>query len=297
MVYSKRFVVVLKVDGRILREFNHENISDFESECSLLLPFNSEYTLMVKNLESRSALLNVAIDGVDVLSGNSIIVRPNDSVELTGFMNSEGNVTNKFKFIQKTEQIVKHRGDRIDDGMVRIEWKYESLKPITVDVFHNQYHNQYWSHRYPWPYVPITPYWPITFTSTIGCNLESKGPSSTTLRGSSCGTLNFTNTSGADLGGDCQVAMASCFSEPAPEEGITVKGSQTSQRFVNGYIGKLEENSHVIVIRLKGTSKVAGEKISKPIEVKTKTECPTCGNMVKSGSKYCPDCGTCVVEV
>jgi hypothetical protein len=154
MVYAKKFVAVVKINGRILREFNHENISDFESECSLILPFGTEYTLLFKNLESRSARLNLWIDGEDVLSGNALLVHSNSSVELNGFMNSAGTVTHKFKFIQKTEKIIQHRGDKIDDGMIRVEWVFEKEKPVYKDVFTNHHDNWIgWRNPYrPWPY-------------------------------------------------------------------------------------------------------------------------------------------------
>lgn len=276
MVYSKKFVVVLKVDGRILREFNHENISEFESECSLLLPFDTEYSLLCKNLESRDAKMRIWIDGEDVLGGNAIIVRGNDFTELEGFMDSNGRVRNKFKFIQKTEQIVKHRGDKIDDGMIRIEWQYEKPKPVTVDI-HNVYYYQYdWKLVNP---IPCNPWYPYTPTVTCGSNISFNANAK---------DVEFTNTCSCDIG-----MSQACI--PAPDEGITVKGSEANQLFNTGYIGELEPNSHVIVIRLRGEFKTS--KVIVPIEVKTKIQCPTCGNVSKSGNKFCSNCGTCILEI
>lgn len=280
MVYSKKMIAVLKVDGRILREFNHENLSEFESECSLLLPFGTEYSLTFKNLESRTARLRVWIDGEDVLSGNAILIRSNDSVNLDGFMNSAGKVTNRFKFIQKTEQIVEHRGDRIDDGMIKVEWTFEKPKPVKVEVYHDNYHNWKWIE--PFRYYPYAP--PLYFPILISGN--SFIGSVATYSAKAGGSV-MTNCCSVDT------PLSSCA--PAQDEGITVKGSEANQSFVNGYIGELEPNSHVIVIRLKGTFKTSQVKI--PVEVKTKVQCPTCGSSVKSGNKFCPNCGTCVIEV
>lgn len=282
MVYSKKFIAILKVGGRILREFNHENISELESECSLLLPFGAEYSLMFKNLESRPATLRVWIDGEDVLGGNSIIVRAGKSVDLDGFMDVNGRVKNRFKFIQKTEQIAEYRGDRIDDGMIRIEWRFEKPKPIVVDNYVN------WIRPEPW-----YPSWPWTYT--IACGGRSVGGSvaNGTLNSSSgnytakAADVQFTNTIGCDV-------FASCA--PLEDEGITVKGSEANQYFSDAYIGALEENAHVIVIRLRGTF-ATQEKVKAPLEIKTKIQCSTCGNMVKSGNKFCSNCGTCVVSV
>ncbi|MFA5024996.1 MAG: zinc ribbon domain-containing protein [Candidatus Shapirobacteria bacterium] len=277
---------MLKVDGHILREFNHENLSEFESECSLLLPFGTEYSLMFKNLESRAAKLRVWIDGEDALGGNAILVHPNRSVDLDGFMNSFGKVTNRFKFIQKTEQIVEHRGDRIDDGMIKVEWTFEKPKPIQVDVFQKNYYD--WTWVEPIKYYPYCPPYSPTVTYGNSSNLQSRNIGEAS-------NISYRAVAGASITNCCSndVPVASCG--PLPDEGITVKGSEANQSFVNGYIGELEPNSHVIIIRLKGTFKTSQVKV--PIEVKTKIQCTTCGNSVKSGNKFCPNCGTCCVEI
>ena len=41
--------------------------------------------------------------------------------------------------------------------------------------------------------------------------------------------------------------------------------------------------------------KESNKKVDKPITVKTKNQCPTCGKMCKSNSKYYDQCGTCLV--
>lgn len=293
MMYSKKMVAVVKTGGRILREFD-TNISGNESECSLLLPFNSEYSLLLKNLESRPARVKIQIDGEDVLSGNALIIQPGKPLELDGFMNSGGKVTNRFRFIQKTEQIINHRGDRIDDGIIRIEVQYEKPKPVTVDVYENHHHNHdhYWYH--PRPYWPWNnPYNPWCPTVTYSGNLADNKPNLTnSISGSVPETMKGLQSSYI---GDNNVLMASCG--PLPEEGITVKGEILDQQYKNGYIGELETNSYVIIIRLKGTAGLDKAKVVTPVEVRTKIQCPTCGTMVKSGNKFCSNCGSCVIEI
>lgn len=278
MMYSKHFVAVVRVNGRILREFNNDS-----SESSVLLPFGSSYSILCKNLESRPARLKVWIDGEDVLSGNGIIIPAGQEHELEGFMNSGGKVTNRFRFIQKTEQIVDHRGDRIDDGILKIEWQYEKPKPVKIDVYENHYYNNYyWYSPKPyWPYNPWTPTWGgLVYGSSSG---NIKGLS---------GDIQVTNcVNSTEMSKYADVPMAT----PAPDEGITVKGQNIDQQYKTGYIGMLEPNKHVMIIRLKGTATVAGEKVVVPVETKTKIQCPTCGIMAKSGTKYCSNCGTNVV--
>ncbi len=73
--------------------------------------------------------------------------------------------------------------------------------------------------------------------------------------------------------------------------GITVKGSKSEQCFIDGYIGELESESHVIILNLKGyTSKKV--KVAESITVNDKLVCETCGKHCSSKQNYCDRCGT-----
>jgi len=251
-MYSKNFVVVIKCGGKILRE----------RDGIVFIPFTSEFSILLKNLESRKAKVEISIDGEDALNGRALIVEPNDSIEIERFVDNL-NSGNRFKFIQKTDKISEHRGDRVDDGLVRIEYTFEKAKPTITEDYH--YHYDY---SYPL-YHPYRPYWPnITYTSS---NIPSQTYSSNTMRGMS---------SSID---------AVSYSTPN-EDGITVKGSISQQQFILGYIGTLEPNSQVIILHLRGTY---GETIiNTPLTVETKLVCNTCGTKSNSNAKYCEECGT-----
>jgi hypothetical protein len=74
------------------------------------------------------------------------------------------------------------------------------------------------------------------------------------------------------------------------ENGITVKGEEIDQGFVYGHIGELE-SSQVMVIHLCG-EKTNGTGVSKPVTVKTRLRCKTCGVLSRSHAKFCSNCGT-----
>ncbi len=115
MVYSNKFIVVVKHKGKVLREFSNNVVQ---------LPFGSDYSLLLKNKESRKVLVEVKVDGQDVLNGNSIIIGPNQATELKGFMKGS-KVTNKFRFIERTDSISKYRGNLIEDGLVEVIYRFE----------------------------------------------------------------------------------------------------------------------------------------------------------------------------
>ena len=256
MVYQDKFVAEVKSSGKILRM----------KDGYVSLPFGSEYTILLKNLSSRKASVKISIDGDDVLGGSSLILDPNTESELKGFLN--GNVAkNSFRFIQKTEEIANHRGDRIDDGIIRIEFAYEKENKLNVLLENKDVHvYHHWNYD-NW----------FTGDSTVK---YSSDPMSH--------TINSGDITGAPLSSiTCQQSLGQT---PMPDEGITVKGSEINQHFNYACIGELE-NSQVIIIRLKGMT-ASGKVVQTPLTVKDKLECPTCGRKSNSSFKFCPNCGT-----
>ncbi len=261
-MYKDKFVVAVKVGGRILRE----------KDGVVYLPFGNEFSLLLKNLESRKSSVKVSVDGQDVLGGKSLLLSPNSSLELERFVESLDR-GNKFKFIQKTKEIVEHRGDKVDDGIVRVEFAFEQMtKHVNVIEHmdhHHHHHHDYW--YYPRPYPHPTWTWTSgTLTATCDITTGSVGKSS--------GAGNVS----------CFVNQAS----PLPDEGITVRGSESHQNFHEGYIGTLDP-SEVIIIRLRG-EKSTGVNVEKPITVRDKTQCDSCGNAVLPTVNFCEKCGTAI---
>jgi hypothetical protein len=289
MVYHDNMVAVVKSGGQILRE-----VSGDDGKV-VFLPFGSEYSILLKNLHSRKALVRVFIDGQEVSPFSGYVIDASCDAELERFYSS----SNKFKFIQKTQEIVEHRGDRVDDGMIRVEFQYEKPKPINVDITYS-YHNNYYCYDYcrgcchyrPWK--KCSPCWgPTLLRSSQGYDSNTvmynspectvKGgfaPTAMAGGGTSSASVNYVNTSTPPSVPDIQ-----------QDEGITVKGSQSNQTFGSAYIGDLEPNKEVIVIRLRGR---AGEvkQVTQPITVRTKTTCETCGKTWDAGTRFCANCGT-----
>lgn len=257
MVYHNQLIAVIKTNGKILRELSNNTFK---------LPFNTEYSIKFKNLNSRDVLIKVSIDGENVLDNSEIIIRANSSGSLEGFL--KGNtVTNKFKFIQKTDQIVNHRGDRIDDGIIRIEYRYAKIKPVTIQTTNWTYNSQSVFHPAGCmcpicnPYYQPKELFPFIRSLSTSVYLSS--------------SVNPAVTSNV-----------------RSDEGITVKGSASEQRFINSFIDEVEEQSHVIILYLKGYDEVSNDLVRKPETAKRKVSCPTCGTRNKYRNKFCLTCGT-----
>jgi hypothetical protein len=259
-MYNNDFVAVLRVGGKILRE----------DKNTVYVPYGSEYSVYMKNLRGRKAVVSISIDGEDVCKGKRIIVNGNDTAELERFLD-DLNKGNKFKFIQKTSKIQEHRGDKIDDGIVRIEFQFEEEpKPVTHFV---NYNRPSWSGDYPAQYT--------TFEGSA--DIRPKGM---TLRGASM------SLSAQSMNASYSARSATLDSfVPQEDEGITVRGSESNQTFRQGYIGPLETEKHVITLQLKGVA-ANGNNVEEVVTVQTKKTCTTCGTINEYNDKYCSECGT-----
>jgi hypothetical protein len=278
-MYKNDFVAVVKENGKILRENGN----------TVYLPFGCEYSILLKNLRSRKAVVKVSIDGQDVLNGSRLIVNPNSELELERFL-EDMDKGNRFKFIQKTSKIQEHRGDKVDDGIIRIEFQYEAevLQRPLVDwtYMNNEPLTTFPNHKY--------------YGTPISCNYDNSS-ANYGINPTMYASMNVSNatprriqisadsTTDGLISGEGKVKLDSI--QPLQDEGITVKGSESTQQFKVGSVGILENESHVITLMLKG-HKADGSEIIEPLTVKTKKICPTCGEQNKSTNKYCADCGT-----
>ena len=268
-MYQNKLVATLKSKGQILRE---------ENGC-FKLPFGSEYTVFLKNMESRKAVVGIDIDGDDVLDNKKLIVYANETLELEGFM--KGTIAeNKFKFIQRTKNIEQHRGIHADDGLIRIEFTFEKLEPITQDIIYT-YPYRYWGVYRP------TIWYDANETYTVECssgNYNPKNdPQSTGYNPSARGMSCLNNISSYNIN---TVQDSLTF-----DEGITTKGTPINQNFNYGYTKELEDQSHTIILRLIGYNE-KGSMIKSPTFTRERLNCEICGYKNISSNKYCGECGT-----
>lgn len=273
MTYKDQFVVEVKVDGQILRV----------RDGAVYLPYGCEYSILLKNLNSKKAAVNVSIDGEDVLDNSSLIITPLGTHELKGFLKNQ-TAKNRFRFIQKTKQIQEHRGDKVDDGLLRVEFAFEAPKPDPiikkvireVEEHHHHHHHDYWPR---FTYYNSNDDWNYRGMSGNVCGASMNGnESQPTATYSSNVTMDSLGVSGE-------------LNAPLADEGITVKGSEISESYHYTSIGKLEEAS-VIILTLKGIHNSPGVSVQQPITVSSKLTCSSCGTKSKSSFKFCPNCGT-----
>jgi len=276
MVYSHNFVGVVKVDGKILRE-SGGHINNNESGTDFTIPFGSEYSILLKNLDSVRVIAKIEIDGQKV-NENGFVIGPNSDIEIERFVKdlSKGN---RFKFIERTEEVESGRGVKIEDGIIRIEYAREKIlpAPVHVPVVYDKY-------CHLWPYDTYHPWYSephITYTCT-GSSSSGILRSANSGGGTSTSVFNCTNSA----------VMDSCNDEGERgrgDIGITVPGSISNQQFTSVYSFPTEE-AKVLILRLRG--QVGSKPVKRAVTVDTKIVCSTCKKSNSSRDKFCPSCGT-----
>lgn len=272
MTYKKNFVCAIKVDGKVLRESNDR----------VELPFGSEYSLLLKNLDSVRIQAKISIDGNDATGW--LVVAPNSSIDVERFV-KDLDRGNRFKFIERTDHIEQHRGVKAEDGLVRVEFKREKVYEQPYVVFQPQMVDWYWRYR---PYYYCNGH--LNYSNVkVGTSGETTTFSST--RGSTGGSNQASfNSSGAIHA----MNMMRSVEAPVNDTGITVPGSLSNQKFVS-VSGFETEKSEVIVLHLVG--KAGGTPVQVAKTVHTMLQCETCGKTSKSSAKFCVSCGTSLERV
>lgn len=308
-MYQNKMAIAIKANNRVLRE-NGEQV---------YLPFGSEYSLLIKNLHTRRALVHIQIDGKDVTNGG-LVVPANSSVDLERFITDNLESGNKFKFIERTTKIEEHRGVGVEDGLVRVEFEYEREY-----AKHNWFDGIDW--KINWNSPPV-----------------SKGADAIADKWLNTGTYDPTQMqedyyfactdSGRGFSGNvCASASSTSYTpeivtnQVKNEAGITVPGSISEQKFVNTHI-QTDGIKHVMVMRLVGeteTGKVEApitvkdrkifhidtgnlppakakeylEKIKKELAEKNleQAKCTTCNHQNAITAKFCCECGTGLIIV
>lgn len=260
-MYSKKFVVAAKSNGKILRE----------QDDTVFLPFGSEYSLLLKNLNSVRALVTVEIDGIKATEGISLIIKPNESIDLERFI-KDGNMESgqRFKFIERTAKIEEGpRGIRADDGLIRVEVQFEAVQNV-YSVFGN----------YRSIHSPISGQIPF---GNPQCGV-----------GGSSNSAIVSQHDGVTCSASANLSNVSISAQACSVPGITVGGSVSQQQFIQGSWFPTEYSKHVLVLKIQGVTNDV--PVKEAITVKSKIDCPTCGTKNKGTAKFCDECGTGLIK-
>lgn len=259
-MFSNNFVVCIKCNHEVLEEDRAGNIK---------IPFDSEYSIFLKNKHDRRATANVKVDGQSV---GTFVVDANSSFEL-----KRPEKTNRaFRFVHIDSNAAKMDGkSRKTDGtngLIEVEWKLEfkqeSVKyvpyPVIVPEPVPYYPSRPRRWRHPDQYTPagtiIHKFVPDTYTYKGNPQVSSNGddwsevktsggiipPRSRRITGQSFSASNSTQP----------YEYLNAVDEHKPissrdEVGATIEGKSTNQYFIEVDI-QTETTSTLMVLSLKG---------------------------------------------
>ena len=262
-MYNSKLAVALKSNGKVLREFG-ENV---------YIPFGSEYSIFIKNLNTVRALVSIEIDGDDVADGEQFVIEPNSSLDLERFMR-RGNKKkgNRFKFVERTGALEEAQGIGIEDGIVRVEFAFER-KPDPIR----------WNDTNIWTRYGGSAHHDIIrgASATYTCSTQPVATNASL----DVASVNFTSTD-----------MDAISPEVANDAGVTVEGSISEQEFRTASWFPTESTTHAIVLKMLGETD-DNKQVRKPVTVKSKVKCSRCGTKNKATAKFCAECGTSLTIV
>lgn len=275
MMYDKTngYVIAILSNGKVLRESNG----------SVHLPFNSEYSIRLKNNKSGlKAQVEVSVDGTSIIGDERLVLNPHQSLDLERMILDGDNCSGrKLKFVPLDDDDVQDPTSS-ENGIVEVKF-FEELNWPKIYIAEDPFRG---SEKHPiWGGGIITtpntdPHWRY-HTGTPTDYLRS----SLTSKPQHC---YYSNSVGAGISGNLQ-ATNCVLSTDAGSNGATVEGSESTQQFtdVQGFPVLAKETS---VLRLK----LVGIEDKKPVYVKDtrKIYCPECRKRNSRKFKFCPNCGT-----
>jgi hypothetical protein len=315
MMYQSKMAFAIKSNGKVLREFKD----------TVYIPFGTEYSILLKNLHTTRAVVNVFIDGVNQTPGG-LVVEKEAELERS-LLNGSLTTGNKFKFIERTGAVEEHRGVQLEDGLVKIEYQFESIAQIrTPSVFQNVGQDHYYNGLKVgsgYNSLDVPGHWLSASGSQVNAYNASLATDATnaSLTTNNTGVSGVYNVGGIARGADMSrgeftgtVASAAVnqylkdnnikpkFSGEVHDgcatmdmgyndAGITVSGSRSNQRFSTTHMGAMDSEKFSMVIRLLGETP-DNKPVIKSVTVKTKPKCVTCGRQNKATAKFCVECGT-----
>jgi hypothetical protein len=291
MMYKNKLAVAIKSNGKVLREAGAD-------KDTIFIPFGSEYSILIKNLESVRAQVRLTVDGTDATEGVSLVVPANGEFELERFIKAcNMQAGNKFKFIERSASVENHRGVGITDGLIRVEFQFEKRAPVYIRppmVHHN---------RYGWGCMCGSPLCGSLYCQVYGVT-QTLSTSSPMQNATYCATSNAAQDVPLTKSGilrsasafinqaaSAQMAAPTALAAPVNDVGITVAGSRSDQNFTTSAYFALETEVHTMVLKVLGETPT-GKPIIKAVTVKAKPKCTSCGRTNKATAKFCVECGT-----
>lgn len=259
------FVIAVLNNGKVLREVNG----------TVFLPFNSEYTIRVKNPTGYRVGVVIDVDGTEITNGK-VVIDPRDSIDLKRML-VNGDMYNgpALKFVPLSDGRVQDPTSS-ENGVIKVRFYKEVSIPKNYTYGSDYY-------RVKFSDVDNTVGTDPGFLRNLGSsavrNAQTKGIVGQSIFGSSAETLCSSHDS---FSGNIE-RRVTCST--AGQAGATVEGSNVSQQFKQVSMEFEPFACATLVLRMRG--------LEEPVFSKSKEKlyCTNCGGKIKITDNFCGKCG------
>ena len=283
MMYREQYVAAVMRSGKIQPE---------DQNGVIVLPFESEYQIRLKNKSRKRAVADIHIDGRLAVRG--VVIDPLGSIDLERFLEGFSlDCGPRFKLVKASDSRVSQPGDS-ENGIIVVNFYPEKDQPKIVEehrIVHDHCHHHYHSRCYhgscsdccPWCHPKPSWYGSNIFradnTVVYGSSM-SGGGGTQGMTFNAGNDISVTPTGGADINISAKSAEAhnvfmanvNANAEPA----ATVEGSHSTQQFHHTYIDVDRDHPVTLQLKLRGV-------------VQLMMQCD-CG-FKRTDEAYCPKCG------
>jgi hypothetical protein len=274
MMFNQKLVCSIRVDGKIMREHGD----------TIYLPFGSDFSIFLKNLNTVKAQVSIKIDGDDILDGNNLIIDPGKSLDLERWLVGGMKTGPTLRFIEKSDEIAESKEETGMDGIVEVSYQFEKVWPTLQ--FYDYPTTLYRTYTPPNVYGGFTNMSNFKVGGSVGSTLDGSVTTSASVGANVANQALYSSEVTSEVYDSGEVY---CSASILNEEGMTVKGEEVNQKFEYAHIGTLDGVKHVMCFQLKGD--VNNEKVATAITVKSKVNCSKCNKSQSTKNRFCVQCG------
>lgn len=117
--------------NKIACAIKHKNVPLVESKDTVFLPFNTEYSIYLKNMADTIAYITVYVNGRDINPGKKIKLDPKCSSTVEKFQDTN----HKFVFKEKSIPLQLVRNNQDEDSLIRIEVAFQVKSYVNKGIF------------------------------------------------------------------------------------------------------------------------------------------------------------------
>jgi len=251
---NNNFVIAVLSNGKVLREVNG----------TVYLPFNSEYSIRIKNPNSFRVGISVSIDGTEI-NTHKIIVNSHSDVDLKRMcVDGDLNSGPALKFVPISHSEVQDPSSR-ENGVLQVSF-YKEM--IYMPAFPNLQTGDGIAYRKGTKSAPNN-----DFQSAVFRGISKKVGSA----GFDGGNVMYSSNNIVTHSSEPVTASTSIM-------GATIAGNTTVQKFSTVDIALSSVPCSIMSLTLRGVKDT-------PVFVNTPIYCTGCGRKFKHGEEFCSKCG------